>query len=220
MLELATLASQTFDGVLFDLDGTLIDSMPGSMRAWHSWAQEYAIGPAALTALGGRPAREIVYSLLPADAVEAGLARIHELEVAAAAAGIDVLPGAVEAFTALPANRVAIVTSCTGPLLAARLEGSGLRRPREIVCVDDLTNGKPAPDPFLLGAYRIGVDPHRCLVVEDAPAGLAAARAAGCATLAVGNTHQHDELDADGHAADLSQVRFLNSAAGISLTER
>ncbi len=219
-LELDALADRHFEGVLFDMDGTLIDSMRGSIRAWQTWAAEHDVDPAALTALGGRPASQIVASLLPADRVEQGLARIHELEVAEALAGIAVLPGVLEAFTTLPANRVAIVTSCTGPLLEARLAGSGLRRPREVVCVDDITNGKPAPDPFLLGAHRIGVDPQRCLVVEDAPAGLAAGRAAGCMTLAIGDTHHHSELEADAYAPDLGHVRFGSNGAGITVSAR
>ena len=217
-LDLDALAGRTFDGVLFDMDGTLIDSMRGSMRAWRTWADEHGVEHAALEGHGGRPAAWIVASLVAADRVPAALTRIHDLEVDEAGTGIEVLPGTVAAFGALPANRVAIVTSCTRRLLDARLAGSGMRPPREVVCVDDIANGKPAPDPFLLAAHRLGVDPHRCLVVEDAPAGLAAGRAAGCATLAVGDTHHHSELEADGYAPDLAHVRFSSGPAGITVS--
>jgi sugar-phosphatase len=115
---------------------------------------------------------------------------------------------------------VAIVTSCTRSLLEARLAGSRLQRPREVVTFDDVEHGKPAPDPFLLGARRLGDDPGRCLAVEDAPAGLASARAAGCTTLAVGATHPHTELDADAHAPDLSHVRFTPGPDGVTVALR
>jgi len=109
------------------------------------------------------------------------------------------------------------VTSCTRALLAARPAGSRLQHPREIVTSDDVRHGKPAPDPFLLGAQRLGFDPARCLAVEDAPAGLTSARTAGCTTLAVGDTHPHAELDADAHVPDLSHVPFTVTAAGITV---
>ena len=220
MADLSALAGRTFDAVLFDMDGTLIDSMDGSLRAWHAWAAEHDVDPAALADLGGRPAAQVIPALLTAERVADALARIEHLEIEAAAEGIEVLPGTAEALAALPPERVAIVTSCTRALLAARLAGSRLRHPREIVTFDDVEHGKPAPDPFLLGAQRLGVDPARCLAVEDAPAGLASARAAGCTTLAVGDTHPHAELDADAHAPDLSHVRFVVTAAGVTVEPR
>ena len=218
MIDLEHLTGRTFDAVLFDMDGTLIDSMALSLAAWHRWAAEHDVDPAHLTDLGGRPAAQVIPALLTADRVADALARIEHLEVEAAAAGIPVLPGTVEALAALPPDRVAIVTSCTRELLVSRLAGSKLPHPREIVTFDDVEHGKPAPDPFLLGARRLGVDPARCLAVEDAPAGLASARAAGCTTLAVGATHPHGELDADAHAPDLSHVRFAATAEGITVS--
>ncbi|MPQ97768.1 HAD-IA family hydrolase [Modestobacter sp. I12A-02628] len=202
------------------MDGTLIDSMPGALRAWADWAAEHHVDPARMTGLGGLPAVRIISELLPADQVDAGVRRIAELETAMAAAGIELLPGTAETLATLPGDRVAIVTSCTRELLASRLAGSGLAAPAEIVTVDDVARGKPHPDPFLLAAERLGADPRRCLVVEDAPAGLAAGRAAGCATLAVGATHPRHELDADGHAPDLSHVVFHVRPDGISIGPR
>jgi sugar-phosphatase len=218
VIDLDALAGRTFDAVLFDMDGTLIDSMAGSLQAWSTWATEHDVDPAHLADLGGRPAAQVIPALLTADRVAGALARIEHLEVQAAAEGIEVLPGTVEALASLPPDRVAIVTSCTRELLAARLTGSRLQHPREIVTFDDVEHGKPAPDPFLLGAQRLGVDPARCLAVEDAPAGLASARAAGCTTLAVGDTHPHHELDADAHAPDLSHLRFTTGPEGITVS--
>jgi sugar-phosphatase len=218
VIDIDALAGRTFDAVLFDMDGTLIDSMAGSLQAWSRWATEHDVDPAHLADLGGRPAAQVIPALLTADRVADALARIEHLEVQAAAEGIEVLPGTVEALASLPPDRVAIVTSCTRELLAARLAGSRLQHPRQIVTFDDVEHGKPAPDPFLLGARRLGFDPARCLAVEDAPAGLASARAAGCTTLAVGDTHPPAELMADSHAPDLSHVRFTAGPDGITVS--
>jgi mannitol-1-/sugar-/sorbitol-6-phosphatase len=220
VIDLDALAGRTFDAVLFDMDGTLIDSMAGSLQAWARWATEHQVDPAHLADLGGRPAAQVIPALLAPEQVADALARIEHLENEVAAEGIELLPGTAEALSALPPDRVAIVTSCTRSLLAARLAGSRLSAPRAVVTFDDVEHGKPAPDPFLLGARRLGVDPARCLAVEDAPAGLASARAAGCTTLAVGATHPHDELDADAHAPDLSHVRFEVGPAGVTVSTR
>jgi sugar-phosphatase len=217
VIDLDALTGRTFDAVLFDMDGTLIDSMAGSLQAWARWATEHDIDPAYLSDLGGRPAAQVIPALLSPDRVADALARIEHLENEVAAEGIELLPGTAEALAALPPDRVAIVTSCTRSLFAARLAGSRLPAPREVITFDDVAHGKPAPDPFLLGARRLGVDPARCLAVEDAPAGLASARAAGCTTLAVGDTHPHDELDADAHAPDLSHVRFSVGPQGVTV---
>ena len=101
--DLSALAGRTFDAVLFDMDGTLIDSMGGSLRAWHAWAAEHEVDPAALADLGGRPAAQVIPALLTAERVADALARIEHLEIEAAADGIEVLPGTVEAL-ALPAG--------------------------------------------------------------------------------------------------------------------
>ncbi|MBG6213433.1 MAG: HAD-IA family hydrolase [Cryobacterium sp.] len=100
-------------------------------------------------------------------------------------------------LNSLPEGRRAIVTSCARPLAVARLAASALLAPRVIVALDDTPCGKPNPEPFLAGAARLGVDPSRCLVIEDAPAGLEAGRAAGCTTIGVAGTYPAVELDAD-----------------------
>ncbi|MFC7658386.1 HAD-IA family hydrolase [Pseudonocardia benzenivorans] len=123
------------------------------------------------------------------------------------------LPGAVEALRAC--SRAAIVTSCTRALARARIAAAGLPAPAVVVTADDVTAGKPDPEPFLLAAEHLQVAAARCLVVEDAPAGLAAARAAGMATLAVAGTHALADLDADAGVPDLSHVRFASGPTGI-----
>ncbi|SDS88653.1 sugar-phosphatase [Paraoerskovia marina] len=201
------LADLTFDAVLFDLDGTLVDSVPAVERSWRTWAQEEGLPDGAdFRVAHGTPARVVVSRLVEPERVDAAVARITELELADED-GIVVLPGAAEALTAL-ADRCGIVTSSTDALAAQRFGASGLVPPAVVVTADDVTHGKPDPEPYRRGAELLGVDPARCLVVEDAPAGLAAGRAAGCATLAVLGTHARDDLDADAVVSDLSSVRF------------
>ena len=205
---LGTLESRPFAAVLFDMDGTLIDSIPTVVRSWLRWAQEEDVDPRRLAGFHGVPARGIAERLLPPERVDAAVARIEAIEVADVE-GITVLPGALDALAALGADhRSAIATSCTAPLAAARIAATGLPAPEVVVTASDVTRGKPHPEPFLLAAARLGVDPAECLVVEDAPGGLEAARAAGCSTLAVATTTAPADLIADAVVENLAAVSF------------
>ncbi|CAM5375544.1 haloacid dehalogenase [Streptomyces avidinii] len=207
-----------FDALLFDNDGTLISSMESVHRCWTRWAREHGITDEAFAAveLHGRPAAEIIAELLPEDVRAGALARIEVLETEDVAGGVVLLPGTKELLSALPAGRWAVVTSATRPLAEARLREVGIDYP-EMVAADDITRGKPDPEPFLLAAARLGVDPARCAVFEDAPAGLAAGRAAGMTTVALTTTHTAAELDADAVVRDLSAVSVLVGAEGVTI---
>lgn len=211
-------AGRTFDAILFDLDGTLIDSTASVERSWLRWAEEEQVHPDRLRGSHGMPAAEIVARLLPPERVAASAAKITHFEVTDTE-GVVPRPGTLEALASLPAERVAIVTSCTRPLLNARAGAAGVTQPQVAVTIDDVERGKPDPAPFLLGARLLGFDPARCLVVEDAPAGLTAARAAGCATLAVDGTHDLRLLDADAAVPDLTHMRFVTGPDGVSVQE-
>ncbi|MFD7032797.1 HAD-IA family hydrolase [Streptomyces sp. NPDC059917] len=204
------------DALLFDNDGTLLSSMESVYRCWARWAGEYGITEADFAAveLHGRPAAEIIADLLPEAVRAEALARIERLEVEDVAGGVVALPGTKELLSALPAGRWAVVTSATRPLAEARLREVGIDFP-ELVAADDITRGKPDPEPFLLAAARLGVDPARCVVFEDAPAGLAAGRAAGMRTVALTTTHRADELVADVVVRDLSAVSVQVTADGL-----
>ncbi|MET9854375.1 HAD-IA family hydrolase [Streptomyces sp. NPDC006450] len=212
-----------FDALLFDNDGTLISSMESVHRCWTRWAGEYGITEEAFAAveLHGRPAAEIIADLLPEAERAGALARIEVLETEDVAGGVVLLPGAKELLSALPAGRWAVVTSATRPLAEARLREVGIAAwgegGPEMVAADDITRGKPDPEPFLLAAARLGVDPARCAVFEDAPAGLAAGRAAGMTTVALTTTHPAAELDADVVVRDLSAVSVLVGADGVAI---
>jgi mannitol-1-/sugar-/sorbitol-6-phosphatase len=205
---------RVFAAVLFDLDGTLIDSSGAVERSWRRWAQEYGLDLPSFDGWHGRPAAQVAAALLPADQVAAGTARIEEIEVSDVG-DLSELPGAVQALTALPDQRRAIVTSCTMPLLLARLASTSLPRPGVLVTADQVARGKPDPEPFLLAAQRLGVDPGDCLVVEDAPAGLQAATAAGMTSLAVVTTHDAAHLQAGAAVPHLGHVRFASHPEGV-----
>ncbi len=211
---LGRLVDQVFDGVIFDMDGTLIDSTPAVIRSWSTWATEYGFAPKELLVHHGIPAASVVRAVLPEDLHEAATERINALELADLE-GIVVLPGAADALRALANAKNAIATSCSVPLAEARIKVANLAAPSVLVTADDVTHGKPHPEPFLVAARRMGLDPERCLVVEDAPKGLEAARAAGCFTLAVSTTTAPDKLEADAVVRDLSAVTFTADPDGI-----
>lgn len=208
--------------LLFDNDGTLVSSLASVDRCWGRWAGEYGITPAdfARVALHGRPAAEIAADLLPADVVPEAVARIEELEVADVPNdGVEVLPGTLAFLGSLPAERWAVVTSATRRLAEARLDAVGIR-PKTMIAADDITRGKPDPEPYLLAARTLGVDPADCVVFEDAPAGLQAGRAAGMTTVALTTTHTAGELDADLVVADLSALSALVTDEGVEISVR
>ena len=216
---LGTLEGRTFAAVLFDMDGTLIDSIPVVIRSWVRWAQEEGVDPRRLTGFHGVPAMGIIATLLPPERMDAAFDRIEAIEIADTD-GITVLPGTLDALAALTGQveLCAIATSCTRPLADARLAATRLPAPAVVVTASDVAKGKPHPDPFLLAAKRLGVDPADCLVVEDAPGGLDAARAAGCATLAVTTTTAESDLVADAVVATLADVRFSVVAGRVHVT--
>jgi sugar-phosphatase len=203
------------DALLFDMDGTLIDSTASVLRGWKVLAEEFAIPADRFAAVPrhGRPAVEILRELVDPERVDRAAARLDELEISDVD-GIVPLPGAVALLSAAPAGTLAVVTSAGRGLATARLRAAGLTAP-VLVTADDVARGKPDPEPFLLGAELLGAKPARCLVLEDAPAGLAAGRAAGAACIAVAATHHAGDLDADVVVPDLSALRIERTDTGL-----
>ena len=207
---------EVFEAVLFDNDGTLTDSTAAVERAWQAWAADHGVPLERLGGFHGVPSRGIVSAVVD-DHIDVDLAtadidrrELEDLE------GVLPLPGAAEALAALP-GRTALVTSASRELADLRLAAAGLVPPEAFVTADDITRGKPDPQPYLRAAERLGVDPARCLVVEDAPAGLRSGRAAGAATLAVTTTSTAEALNdlADLVVTDLSAVVFEVVGGGV-----
>ncbi len=177
-------------GFLFDLDGTLVDSLPVVERSWCQWADRFGIshdeilnyihGKQAITSLrhflAGRPEEEILAEFTLLERIEA-----------TDTDGIIALPGALELLKTLEQNHIpwAIVTSGSIPVAHARHKAAGLPMPEVFVTAERVTRGKPEPDAYLLGAELLGLAPQDCMVVEDAAAGVLSGLAAGCHVMAV-----------------------------------
>jgi len=128
---------------------------------------------------------------------EEGLRLIEDMEIADVD-DLEVLPGVRALLESLPKERWAIVSSATWRLLIGRLKAANLPLPERIVSGDRVVNGKPHPEPYLRGAALVGADPADCIVVEDAPTGVSAGKAAGCRVMGVLGTHSVEELRAAG----------------------
>jgi len=202
------------DALLFDMDGVLIDSTPAVARVWHRWALDHGFDPVEVVKKAhGRPSITTIREYLPrADhAAENKIVERSEIEDLE---GVIALPGAMELLHALPAKRWAIVTSCTRPLAEVRLRATGMPRPACFVTCDDVASGKPAPEPFAKAARKLGFDPRNCVVVEDAPAGVLAGKAAGARVIAFPTTMPEQEL------RDAGADWILRDCGGISLEAR
>jgi sugar-phosphatase len=182
--------------VLFDLDGVLVESREATERVWLEWASRNGIDESSLrSAMHGVRSVEVVRALRP-DLDSAAEAETIERKQAEDVRGLRAIPGAAAALGALRADRVAVVSSATRPLAAARLGAVGIAPPAVVVHADDVAHGKPDPEGYLTAARRLGVEPAAALVVEDSPPGIEAGRAAGAATVGVTSTHEAAELSA------------------------
>lgn len=193
------------DAILVDLDGTLVESSGPVRRAWEVFAARRGLDPEEVHRFAqGRPSRESIRLLAPESDIEAETAAVEEAEVTDTD-GVVALPGASELLGS--GRPLAIVTSCSTALAHARLNAAGLPIPDVLVSSDGLERGKPDPACFLIAARRLEVDPVRCVVIEDAPAGIRAGRRAGASVIAVRSTHADAELsEADAIVDDVAAV--------------
>ena len=185
-------------GVLFDLDGVLVDSTPAVARVWAGWAREHGFDPDEVVRNAhGKPSIATIRELLPHADHDAENREVERRELADTD-GVIPLPGAIELLQAIPREKWAIVTSCTRPLAGVRIDAAGLPKPKHLVTSTDVVHGKPDPEPYLRGAQAVGVAPRDCVVLEDAPAGILAGKAAGMRVLALRTTASDTELRAAG----------------------
>jgi sugar-phosphatase len=194
--------------ILFDMDGILIASIGSVERSWTQWALLRGVDPAlARTTAHGRRAVETIAQLRPDLDSNAELTVIEDLEIADNE-GLTILPGVLDLLAALPANRWTVVTSATERLTRIRLAAGGIPVPEKLVTADQVTRGKPHPEPFLAGAALLGVSPKECVVFEDSSSGAEAGRGAGCTVVATTFSHPAESLSAAHYLVrDLTGIR-------------
>jgi sugar-phosphatase len=207
--------------LLFDLDGTLIDSVPAIEDAWRTWAAEESIEHPAVAAFHGRTAFDLVSSLVPSSGAVDAVNRLRALEERPSVP-VPVMPGALELISAVTPGRWGIVTSAARSVAHARLAAAGVPVPELMVTGDDVANGKPHPEPYLRGLRR-AAGSTAAVAFEDTVAGLRSARAAGCVTIGVIGTATAQELvlHADALVRSLGDVSVAScDHSGICLHVR
>ena len=197
------------------MDGTILSSIAAAERVWTRWALRHGVDVAAFlpTIHGMRAVETIGRQNLPDVDVEAEAAVIHAEEMEDVE-GIAAIAGVRAFLESLPADRWALVTSAPRELARRRIEAAGLPMPPLMIAAEDVTQGKPAPDCFLLAAARLGVRASDCLVFEDAPAGIAAAEAAGASVLVITATHAHPLDTRHPGVVDYAAVAMRVDAGG------
>lgn len=190
-------------GFLFDLDGTLVDSLPVVERSWCHWADRHGIDHQdVLNFIHGKQAITSLRHFLPGrseEGIQSEFTYLEQIE-AADTDGIVALPGAIELLQHLNEAHIpwAIVTSGSIPVAHARHKAAGLPLPEVFVTAERVKRGKPEPDAFLFGAELLGLHPADCVVVEDAAAGVLAGLNAGSHVIAVNvpaGSPRLDEVD-------------------------
>jgi len=184
--------------LLFDLDGVLVDSTPAVARVWHRWALEHGFdADDVVRRAHGRPSKTTIRELLPNSDIGAEDRKVEQAEIEDLD-GVVALPGVQQLLSSLPLAHWTIVTSCTRPLAEVRLRAAGLPIPKNMITSSDIKNGKPHPEPYLKAASILGYPSANCIVVEDAPAGIKAGKAAGSSVIAFLTTMERGQLQAAG----------------------
>jgi sugar-phosphatase len=194
--------------ILFDLDGVLVDSTRSVSYQWLTWAEQHNIPPETmLPIMHGRRTVEVVQLAAPQLDAEAE-AKILEERGAHDHERVELVPGVAELLASLPPDRWAVVTSATRYVAEIRLRHFNLPFPRVLVTADDVSLGKPDPAPYLRGAALLGIKPAECMVVEDAPAGIASAHAGGMKAIGITSTFPASHLtEADAVVSAFARIR-------------
>lgn len=204
--------------ILFDLDGVLVDSRECVERTWRGWAARHGLNADTIIGVAhGRPTRDTVRLIAPHLNVEEESAALEPRE-AMATEGIHEISGARELLKSLPADSWAVVTSGTRAIAEFRLKLTGLPVPRVLICADEIKKGKPDPEGYLTAAAKLCRSTRECIVIEDAPLGIEAARAAGVRVIAIATTYPRERLTgADAIADRLTDLGISQKAGEIQI---
>ncbi len=217
----ASVFDRAFGAFLFDMDGTVLNSIAAAERIWSAWAVRHGVDVETFlpTIHGARAIDTITRLNLPGlDAEEQAAfitaAEINDVE------GIVEIPAAAAFLNALPKNRWAMVTSAPRDLALRRMAAAGIPEPAVMITAEDVKAGKPDPAGYLLAAKKLGVEPADCLIFEDAAVGIQAAEAAGAALMIITATHQHPIETAHATLASYDAISVSVGADGLlRLTE-
>lgn len=204
--------------ILFDLDGTLVESTFFIERLWQDWGTLHGIHPQRMSeVMHGRRAHEIIHIVAPHLSIHDEVYALETDEISRMD-GMRTYAGARELLSSLPRQQWAIVTSGSMRVATARLQYAKLPRPDVFITAHDVKAGKPAPDAYLLAAERLHVSPAQCVVVEDAPNGILAGKAAGMKVIGIASSHSKEELtEADVVVGQLTDIKLQLFGKQISL---
>ena len=205
-------------GLLFDNDGVLVDSMGTVDGSWGKWSKTYSPGFQISYEHHGRRASEIVASLVGEELFEEALAEINRLELELTHL-TTAMPGAKKLLESLESGTWTVVTSAGKDLGTSRLKAAGLPVPNELVSADDVSSGKPNPEPYLMGAKKLSLDISQCIVFEDVPSGVAAGVAAG-AKAVIGIGEEVMDSKADVVISSLEGISFLGGKLELPDSKR
>jgi mannitol-1-/sugar-/sorbitol-6-phosphatase len=204
--------------ILFDLDGVLVDSAECVEKTWREWARRHHLDPDRVIALAhGRRAIETVRLIAPELSADAELAELAASE-ATTAEGVYEITGARELLERLPASGWGVVTSGIRSVAEFRLRYTRLPLPTVMVCADEITRGKPDPEGYLTAAARLGRAAADCVVIEDTPAGIESAHAAGMRVVAITTTYPLERLTgADAVVERLTDLTVVNMGVEMQI---
>ncbi|SFC77544.1 HAD-IA family hydrolase [Collimonas sp. OK412] len=218
----SSLPEGRYSAFLFDMDGTIINSIAAAERIWGAWAVRHGLELASFlpTMHGSRAVDTITRLGLPGIDPEAEALKITDAEITDVE-GIVEIPGAADFLRSLPVNVWGVATSAPRDLALRRMKAAGIPVPAVLVTAEDVAVGKPSPDCYLLAAQKLGVDAGSCLIFEDAPVGIAAGEAAGATVLVVTETHDRPMNTPHATIKDYEKIFAKADEDGfVSLEER